>query len=1339
MMNSSFVAEDEKLNRFRVKHGFKQIKAREPTLTELADITSNKIGFDVIVRLLADNPEVHEVIDDEETKRQATIEAARREVEEELARVRREVESAREVQLQKTRDQRNRELTAKQKRSEFWTEKQLRAREMKEVDRERIEQRKLERSKQREARLSKFADSRNSSQAIKDWLRDQNLDKPFAAAMKGQKLESLTEIAKSRTFQKLFHAGKLNRLQQRRLIWAIDETFGRTEELETLTVASGKWSDFSKPTENPFAQMKRTEQLDAVLVLEPHNSAEARRGVSIVVDDLIATQHLPSDPFIACDPLKNPDPIVQSNALHAFHKVAFKASGLIIVGPAAVANDMWTAYQTMVFLDIGKPVYVYMLHNTVEEGQDELSTIQMQEIKSLSDFGSIALNKAAAGHSGRSNKAEAQAEVDLDCTMLRAAGVYSHDSEEAFEAALCQARSDLLNLFAEFLEEKANLADALLEACVEGHGGDAMRLAHKLSKVQLNAKNSAGDAAVHIAARKGMNDVLGELIDSGANFELQDASGHTALLVAAANGNAGGVQLLIRHGASTNKINIREQTALHLAVASGNCDAVRAVLDAIVHPNEADKQGNTALHLAVARGDAAVVKLLLERGARADTLNNSNQTAVHLAFEKGNDEVIKELLDAHTFFNVQDGSKRTALHYAVEKGNLQYVRRLLEHGAKPDVLDANDQTPLAIAMLNGRDDLVAAMLEESFDTNLHITRDGRTALHIAIQQKKLDFVRQLVALGAAAHVTDANGESALILAFRSDPEYFDALLASAPDVNVPSLTGETILHLAAQQGRADLAATLLRAGANPDVFDLARNTPLHSALAAGSVETLKAILKANPEEIDSLNMDGVAPIHLAAQRDSPEAVEVLMQHEADCTLEDGLGHTILHTVCAKGWVGVLRNGHWADVNSPDTNGDTPLMVVLKSNAADDVKAEEFRILVKLGADINAVTSQGETVLALASRDPHLATYAAELIEFGDDAMVISEGHPLWQAFETNNDVLIRAVLERKKAFVVELNTGARMVMAADPNLLVKDIKENLENSTGIKPNHQRLLVGETEVKAFSSDGEKVANKAADFGIVPGARISVKSIYSSHMGQTGASENVELDQHGNALGSQFDLGVDGAFDGLQVVVIQLYSFDFTNPTNAMKSKGFKVKVYTSAPPPDELDQELSRSCQLWIISTTSTKMTSAHVAVVKKYFDNGLGIYIFGDNDPFFADANLFGAALLNATMFGDVPGGQTVSHQTNDTGAGFTDHLLMTSIKSIFEGSTVATVQHSGNLEPVIYGSAGNLVTAAYDQGGRRAVFDGAFTRLFVNWDGPGTERYVINSACWLANVERHW
>eukprot|EP00300_Choanocystis_sp_HF-7_P020220 c20537_g1_i1.p1 GENE.c20537_g1_i1~~c20537_g1_i1.p1 ORF type:complete len:124 (-),score=22.15 c20537_g1_i1:200-571(-) len=71
--------------------------------------------------------------------------------------------------------------------------------------------------------------------------------------------------------------------------------------------------------------------------------------------------------------------------------------------------------------------------------------------------------------------------------------------------------------------------------------------------------------------------------------------------------------------------------------------------------------------------------------------------------------------------------------------------------------------------------------------------------------------------------------------------------------------------------------------------------------------------------------------------------------------------------------------------------------------------------------------------------------------------------------------------------------------------------------------------------------------------------------------------------------------------------------------------------------------------------------------------------------------------------------------------------------------STVATVQHSGNLEPVIYGSAGNLVTAAYDQGGRRAVFDGAFTRLFVNWDGPGTERYVINSACWLANVERHW
>ena len=57
----------------------------------------------------------------------------------------------------------------------------------------------------------------------------------------------------------------------------------------------------------------------------------------------------------------------------------------------------------------------------------------------------------------------------------------------------------------------------------------------------------------------------------------------------------------------------------------------------------------------------------------------------------------------------------------------------------------------------------------------------------------------------------------------------------------------------------------------------------------------------------------------------------------------------------------------------------------------------------------------------------------------------------------------------------------------------------------------------------------------------------------------------------------------------------------------------------------------------------------------------------------------------------------------------------------------------------MIYSSDANVVTAYYDFDGKRALVDGAFTRL---WDGDwgqsaGTSRYIMNAAVWLANAER--
>jgi hypothetical protein len=232
-----------------------------------------------------------------------------------------------------------------------------------------------------------------------------------------------------------------------------------------------------------------------------------------------------------------------------------------------------------------------------------------------------------------------------------------------------------------------------------------------------------------------------------------------------------------------------------------------------------------------------------------------------------------------------------------------------------------------------------------------------------------------------------------------------------------------------------------------------------------------------------------------------------------------------------------------------------------------------------------------------------------------------------------------------------------------------------------------------------------------------------------------------DGFGNAQGNNHDLAIDGAFEGQTVAVIQLYTmdFDFSLPRAALKEKGFSVYRWANKPPtPAELEEGLKKSSQLWIISGETRQLTPAHVAVIKKFFDAGHGVYIWGDNEPYYADANVVAEALFGTTMTGNVIGNQTVAVQSSPTTAGLLpNHLLTTGLEHIYEGITIATIQPSRSLKPLIYGSANNLVAAYYDQDGRRAILDGGFTRLYNKWDTAGTARYVKNAASWLVNAER--
>ena len=279
------------------------------------------------------------------------------------------------------------------------------------------------------------------------------------------------------------------------------------------------------------------------------------------------------------------------------------------------------------------------------------------------------------------------------------------------------------------------------------------------------------------------------------------------------------------------------------------------------------------------------------------------------------------------------------------------------------------------------------------------------------------------------------------------------------------------------------------------------------------------------------------------------------------------------------------------------------------------------------------------------------------------------------------------------------------------------------------------LFGRIETKL----GQRLAAYNRGTGYSNRAR-RARDLFTEHAGRTRI-EGAATDKHGNAAGTDYDLGRDGAFAGEVVHVLHLYSgegFTFRQPESAFTRKGFAVNRRTSPGVAAEFDRWLSDATQLWLISSNHALLTPQHIAVIRAFWERGGALYVWGDNDPYYVDANAVLRALFDGfEMAGNTPGGRVV-HELSPDRRGFMGHLVTTGLVHLFEGITVASLDETKararGFEPLLYGSAGNLITVVRDAADGRGpvMIDTAFTRLYCQWDEAGSARYVVNAACFL-------
>lgn len=115
----------------------------------------------------------------------------------------------------------------------------------------------------------------------------------------------------------------------------------------------------------------------------------------------------------------------------------------------------------------------------------------------------------------------------------------------------------------------------------------------------------------------------------------------------------------------------------------------------------------------------------------------------------------------------------------------------------------------------------------------------------------------------------------------------------------------TPLILASQEGREDIVATLLQAGADTNQTNADSQTPLWAACYSQDVRIVKALINSGAN-IDHQNQDGVSALMYASSAGFNDVVQCLLEHGANTALNNVDGFSALDLAATPQIIKILR-------------------------------------------------------------------------------------------------------------------------------------------------------------------------------------------------------------------------------------------------------------------------------------------------------------------------------------------------------------------------------------------------------------------------------------------------
>uniref|UniRef100_A0A5S6QGH4 ANK_REP_REGION domain-containing protein n=1 Tax=Trichuris muris TaxID=70415 RepID=A0A5S6QGH4_TRIMR len=432
---------------------------------------------------------------------------------------------------------------------------------------------------------------------------------------------------------------------------------------------------------------------------------------------------------------------------------------------------------------------------------------------------------------------------------------------------------------------------------------------------------------------------------------------------------------------------------LQLAVKADQSDAVRQLLRLNADVNAKSLNGSTAIQIAAENGTAETLELLLDHGANLHDKDRTGKNLLHKVAGRTSDAssaVVVLLLDQP----ILDGKEDPVLQrdkegkipflIACEHGNVAVCKELLIR-CKEEQLNSVDpttgNTPLHIACLQRNVDILRLLVEQSPNGNAK-NLEGQTPLHIAASTGEEQLLRLLYKLKPDPNTGDKNDKTPVHIAAELGLTSTVEILADKFKASILARTkdGSTLMHIAASHGHDETALALLKRGVPLFMPNRNGGLALHSAARLGHLAVVRALLNKGAP-IDFKTKKGYTALHVAVQACRPEVVEYLLGYGADVHAKGGsLDKTPLH--CASSLSGhkavqcadmLVKSG--ADANALLLNGETALHLACRTG-----DEEMVNLLLQEESNPSIVSNDGETALHVAVKNCFLDV-TKKLVDF----------------------------------------------------------------------------------------------------------------------------------------------------------------------------------------------------------------------------------------------------------------------------------------------------------------------------------------------------------------------